>query len=168
MVMPRSFSISIESRTCSVISRAERPPVCWISRSDRVDLPWSMWATMEKLRMRSLGVMIQRGGYSSPVFEPSLGAEVWSASKGGRRRNSDSPLPCGAGLGVGGSGGDLSGEAAARTPTPTRPAGGRESMRASAGLLALSLRAPRDLALRSHLTPCPLSLKERGSTWHDG
>jgi hypothetical protein len=26
-------------------------PVCWISRSASVDLPWSIWATMEKLRM---------------------------------------------------------------------------------------------------------------------
>ena len=35
----------------SVISRLRRPPVTWISRSARVDLPWSIWATMEKLRI---------------------------------------------------------------------------------------------------------------------
>ena len=54
MVMPRSFSISMLSSTCSVISRAESPPVIWISRSARVDLPWSICATMEKLRIVSM------------------------------------------------------------------------------------------------------------------
>src|SRR3954471_10743996 len=58
MVMPRSFSSSMLSRTCEVISRALSPPVTWISRSARVDLPWSMWAMMEKLRMRSIGVSV--------------------------------------------------------------------------------------------------------------
>src|SRR4029078_8996048 len=51
MVMPRSRSMSIESSTCSTISRSCMAPVSWISRSASVDLPWSMWATMEKLRM---------------------------------------------------------------------------------------------------------------------
>src|SRR3984885_4577670 len=51
MVMPRSRSISIESRIWLVISRLETVPVNWISRSARVDLPWSIWATMEKLRI---------------------------------------------------------------------------------------------------------------------
>ena len=55
MVMPRSRSMSMESSTCSVISRAVSPPVIWISRSASVDLPWSIWATMEKLRMLSNG-----------------------------------------------------------------------------------------------------------------
>jgi hypothetical protein len=55
MVMPRSRSISIESSTCSVISRSDSAPVVWMSRSARVDLPWSIWATMEKLRMLSMG-----------------------------------------------------------------------------------------------------------------
>jgi hypothetical protein len=55
MVMPRSFSISIESSTCSVISRAVSPPVDWMSRSARVDFPWSIWATMEKLRILEIG-----------------------------------------------------------------------------------------------------------------
>jgi NADPH-dependent glutamate synthase beta subunit-like oxidoreductase len=36
---------------CSFISRARRGPGGWISRSASVDLPWSMWATMQKLRM---------------------------------------------------------------------------------------------------------------------
>src|SRR5258705_2810379 len=51
MVMPRSRSISMESSTCSFISRCVSPPVSWISRSAKVDLPWSIWATMEKLRI---------------------------------------------------------------------------------------------------------------------
>ena len=53
MVMPRSRSIGMLSSTWAVISRAVSPPVAWISRSDSVDLPWSMCATMEKLRIRA-------------------------------------------------------------------------------------------------------------------
>src|SRR5688572_19546010 len=48
MVMPRSRSIGLESRTCASISRASRPPQSWMMRSARVDLPWSTWAMMEK------------------------------------------------------------------------------------------------------------------------
>jgi hypothetical protein len=33
------------------ISRASSPPVSWISRSASVDLPWSIWAMIEKLRI---------------------------------------------------------------------------------------------------------------------
>jgi hypothetical protein len=58
MVMPRSRSISMESSTCSTMSRAATAPVTWISRSARVDLPWSIWATMEKLRMFSMGCAV--------------------------------------------------------------------------------------------------------------
>src|SRR6478735_2529513 len=49
--MPRSRSRSIESSTCSRIWRAS---TVWVSsrmRSASVDLPWSMWAMIEKLRM---------------------------------------------------------------------------------------------------------------------
>ena len=49
--MPRSRSRSIESSTCSCISRASRPPQVWISRSASVDLPWSTCAMIEKLRI---------------------------------------------------------------------------------------------------------------------
>src|SRR4051812_32581263 len=58
MVMPRSRSMSIESRYCARMSRADTAPVSSSTRSDRVDLPWSMWAMIEKLRMRerSMGV----------------------------------------------------------------------------------------------------------------
>ena len=57
MVMPRSRSMSIESSSCSFMSRSATVPVDWISRSASVDLPWSMWATMEKLRMCAGSVM---------------------------------------------------------------------------------------------------------------
>ena len=58
MVMPRSRSISIESSICSFMSRSATVPVSWISRSASVDLPWSIWATIEKLRMVSIGAVI--------------------------------------------------------------------------------------------------------------
>src|SRR5262245_6433940 len=61
MVIPRSRSISMESSTCSTISRSARPPVDWISRSASVDLPWSMWAMMAKLRMLSIAAFMARG-----------------------------------------------------------------------------------------------------------
>src|SRR5688572_16110082 len=56
MVMPRSRSRSMVSRTCSAISRSARPPHIWMKRSASVDLPWSMCAMIEKLRMRCWGV----------------------------------------------------------------------------------------------------------------
>src|SRR5260370_16860631 len=55
--MPRSRSSSIVSSTCSRISRSASPPVAWISRSARVDLPWSIWAMIAKLRMWLSGVI---------------------------------------------------------------------------------------------------------------
>ena len=57
MVMPRSRSMSMVSSSCAFISRSVTVPVDWISRSASVDFPWSMWATMEKLRMRAMSVM---------------------------------------------------------------------------------------------------------------
>src|SRR5258706_5461433 len=52
MVMPRSRSSSIESSTWSCISRSATPPQSWMKQSASVDLPWSMCAMMEKLRIR--------------------------------------------------------------------------------------------------------------------
>src|SRR5208282_216811 len=57
IVMPRSRSISMLSSTCSRISRAASPPQASISRSARVDLPWSICAMIAKLRMSRSGVM---------------------------------------------------------------------------------------------------------------
>src|SRR5665647_2296551 len=56
MVMPRSRSMSMRSRYCARIARGSTIPVICSIRSARVDLPWSMWAMMQKLRMRSGGV----------------------------------------------------------------------------------------------------------------
>src|SRR5690606_24770234 len=53
--MPRSRSIGLLSSTCCSISRAVRPPHSWMMRSASVDLPWSTWAMMEKLRMFRIG-----------------------------------------------------------------------------------------------------------------
>src|SRR4029077_3655567 len=52
--MPRSRSSSMSPRNCSDISRAETAPVRSSRRSASVDFPWSMWAMMEKLRMRAV------------------------------------------------------------------------------------------------------------------
>jgi hypothetical protein len=57
MVMPRSFSMSILSSTWLDISRSVSPPVRWMRRSARVDLPWSIWAMIEKLRMLERSVI---------------------------------------------------------------------------------------------------------------
>src|SRR6266849_4054756 len=51
MVIPRSRSRSMESRTCSCISRCVSAPVISSKRSASVDLPWSMCAMMQKFRM---------------------------------------------------------------------------------------------------------------------
>ena len=48
IVIPLSLSISIESRICSDISLADSPPQYSINLSDKVDLPWSIWAMTEK------------------------------------------------------------------------------------------------------------------------
>src|ERR1019366_7523375 len=56
MVMPRSRSMSIRSRYCARIARGSTTPVICNIRSASVDLPWSMWAMMQKFLMRSGGV----------------------------------------------------------------------------------------------------------------
>src|SRR6267142_870843 len=49
--MPRSRSRSMPSSTWSDISLLDSAPVSSMIRSDRVVLPWSMWAMMQKFRM---------------------------------------------------------------------------------------------------------------------
>ena len=51
MVIPRSRSMSIRSRYWARIDRASTTPVNCSIRSASVDLPWSMWAMMQKFRM---------------------------------------------------------------------------------------------------------------------
>src|SRR3954451_8987860 len=48
MVIPRSRSRSMESRTCAIISRWLSAPVTSKSRSANVDLPWAMCAIIQK------------------------------------------------------------------------------------------------------------------------
>src|SRR5439155_17726016 len=53
IVMPRSRSMSIRSRYCARICRPSTTPVSCNIRSASVDWPWSMWAMMQKFRIRS-------------------------------------------------------------------------------------------------------------------
>ena len=69
MVTPFSRSKSIESRICSVVSRSGTVPVRCRKRSARVDLPWSIWAIMQKLRMWAVGDWSGMGGSAFPVGE---------------------------------------------------------------------------------------------------
>ena len=54
IVIPLSRSSSIESRTWSCIFRASIVPVISSILSAKVDLPWSMWAIIEKFRIFSI------------------------------------------------------------------------------------------------------------------
>ena len=63
IVMPRSRSMSMRSRYWARISRSETTPVICSIRSANVDLPWSMWAMMQKLRMFSGGVAAGSRGF---------------------------------------------------------------------------------------------------------
>src|SRR3954468_22068020 len=56
IVIPRSFSRSIESRCCSVSTRCDTWLVYSSSRSDSVVLPWSTCAMMQKLRVFLNGI----------------------------------------------------------------------------------------------------------------
>ena len=51
MVMPRSRSMSMRSRYWARMFRPSTMPVTSSMRSASVDLPWSMWAMMQKFRM---------------------------------------------------------------------------------------------------------------------
>src|SRR3954467_12670940 len=59
--MPRSRSSSILSSTCGRCLRASTAPVTSRMRSASVDLPWSMWAMIEKLRMLAAGARMCLG-----------------------------------------------------------------------------------------------------------
>src|SRR6185295_2847195 len=69
IVMPRSRSSEFESRCWDLMSRPATVLVSTRMRSARVDLPWSMWATMQKFRILSilmgksirLGLKAERG-----------------------------------------------------------------------------------------------------------
>ena len=57
MVMPRSRSRSMLSSSWDSISRWGTASHSSMSRSDSVDFPWSMWAMMEKLRIKDRSVI---------------------------------------------------------------------------------------------------------------
>src|SRR5687767_1693126 len=75
MVMPRSRSSSMLSSTCSAISRSASPPHIWMKRSASVDLPWSMCAMIEKLRMRDWGTYCALGEKREILAQ--LGDRLW-------------------------------------------------------------------------------------------
>jgi len=52
MVIPRSRSIGLLSKSCSCMWRFETVPVISRSLSASVDLPWSIWAIIAKLRIK--------------------------------------------------------------------------------------------------------------------
>src|SRR2546423_13140031 len=73
MVIPRSRSRSILSRNCSFFSRSVSAPVASRMRSASVDFPWSMWAMIEKLRMkRGSAAILDRCFYSLLKVEKRL------------------------------------------------------------------------------------------------
>ena len=61
IVMPRSRSMSIRSRYWARICRPSTMPVSCSIRSARVDLPWSMCAMMQKLRITAWSVLAGAG-----------------------------------------------------------------------------------------------------------
>src|ERR1022692_4490052 len=75
MVIPRSRSRSMLSMNCALRSRSVSAPVASSNRSASVDLPWSMWAMIEKLRMRRVGVSIRTLG-SRPARSLAAGRDV--------------------------------------------------------------------------------------------
>ena len=58
IVMPRSRSMSIVSSSWASMSRSSTVRVSSRMRSEMVDFPWSMWATIEKLRMWEVSVVV--------------------------------------------------------------------------------------------------------------
>ena len=85
--MPRSRSMSIRSRYCARICRGSTTPVICSIRSASVDLPWSMWAMMQKLRMRA-------GSVAPGLFAPGSSVGGTVVRSGRRRSRSLSMLPC--------------------------------------------------------------------------
>src|SRR5689334_16326131 len=85
MVMPRSRSMSIESRYCAFMLRGSAAPQISSTRSASVDLPLSTWATMATARMRSsslvTGIEIDQSderlarGVTLQVFGHALGQQ---------------------------------------------------------------------------------------------
>src|SRR3954464_1978369 len=95
MVMPRSRSMSILSRYCARMFRLSTRPVRSSIRSANVDLPWSMWAMMQKFRMRAGSVDTHHRGMSRRRRLPLLGG-----GRGGGRMSVPPTGPAAAGVRV--------------------------------------------------------------------
>src|SRR5215471_21693560 len=87
MVMPRSRSRSMESSTCSCISRCESAPVISSRRSASVDLPWSMCAMMQKFRWNcgSMYLFCRRRKVPQALRLPKVSR--WEHRRTARNRN---------------------------------------------------------------------------------
>src|SRR3954465_9765067 len=80
--MPRSRSRSIRSRYWARIVRASTVCVSSSIRSASVDLPWSMWATMQKFRMCEISV-----GTARPWYGLTCGASLRETRSGETARS---------------------------------------------------------------------------------
>src|SRR3989304_6127082 len=80
IVIPRSRSRSMESSTWSTAFLGSMAPVRASSRSARVDLPWSMWATMEKFRIRESATKfrISRDDFVFRDYRPGIDARPFA------------------------------------------------------------------------------------------
>src|SRR5437867_13252981 len=109
MVMPRSRSRSMPSRTWSDISRCVRAPVSSRIRSERVVLPWSMWAMMQKFRRlrlsmgseleAGLGVLRHVGDLAAPQLARPDERDHGGVVDGQRRAHGEAPESGGLGRG---------------------------------------------------------------------
>src|SRR6476661_4681246 len=74
--------MSIRSRYCARAARASTTPVSWSMRSARVDLPWSMCAMMQKLRMIAGSVWpgfgTDTGGMAGTGFSGDSRSRGWT------------------------------------------------------------------------------------------
>ena len=81
IVIPRSRSSSIESSICSRMSRSATVRVSCRMRSASVDLPWSMWAMIEKLRIVESGTLVAYWRCLRPALTRWRGLRSRSASE---------------------------------------------------------------------------------------
>src|SRR3954463_4989393 len=82
IVIPRSRSMSMRSRYWARMLRPSTMPVTSSIRSASVDLPWSMWAMMQKFRMRAGSVLA-----GVVTVTPSSHAPASGTARPGGQRN---------------------------------------------------------------------------------
>ena len=78
-MIPRSRSMSMRSRYCARIERSSTTPVSCSIRSAKVDLPWSMCAMMQKLRMIDGSVRPGGGATQDSQQHPHVLWRIWPA-----------------------------------------------------------------------------------------